>query len=650
VSNGRNNGHRERAAGLAEAGRAAWRRGDAEGALERLRQSVRLDPGNPAAWNDLGAMLVSLDRSGEAEGCFGRALEISSDHASALVNYGGCLYARGALDEAEEYLQAAVRADPDRVAAHYNLAQLLRRKLEFERAATALRRVLDLNPLHLNAWLALGETSAYLGDMDEADRCYREADRVNPGNLPAKLGLALSLPQVCSGKRQMEAMRARYDRGLAGLEDGLEAALERPVAERLEAAQYKNFLLAYHGRNDLELQRRFSRFQRALLESALPQFYAPIARGRESGGRIRVGFASSNFYSCTVGKYFRNWIIGLDERSFETVVFSADAPADALNREIRAASHEFHELPAALQAGAGMIHSARLDVLIYPELGMYPKIFALANMRLAPLQCAAWGHPVTSGHDNVDWFISVEGMEPPGAEAHYSERLVTLPGIGTAYPRPPVPEAVARGSLGLPDEGTLLLFPQSLFKIHPDNDAVLADILAHEPSTRLVMFEDWNASVTRGLSERLGRALAARGEDIAGRVTFLPRARHGDYLRINLACDLMLDSMHWSGGNTALDALACGLPVVTLPGAFMRGRQTMAMLRAVGMDELVAKSPADYVDIALALCRDGHRRAAIRAAIRERNAVLFDQREPVRALQELLKAGAQGTGLQRRPR
>jgi predicted O-linked N-acetylglucosamine transferase (SPINDLY family) len=113
---------------------------------------------------------------------------------------------------------------------------------------------------------------------------------------------------------------------------------------------------------------------------------------------------------------------------------------------------------------------------------------------------------------------------------------------------------------------------------------------------------------------------------------------HDDYLRVNLACDAMLDTLHWSGGNTTLDALACGLPVVTLPGAFMRGRQSSAMLRAVGAAELVASSIDDYRAIASRIIDDRGWRLQLSATIRGGLGELFDRPEPVRALEALLLA------------
>jgi predicted O-linked N-acetylglucosamine transferase (SPINDLY family) len=135
---------------------------------------------------------------------------------------------------------------------------------------------------------------------------------------------------------------------------------------------------------------------------------------------------------------------------------------------------------------------------------------------------------------------------------------------------------------------------------------------------------------------RLQRRFAERGLATAGRVRLLPAVGHQDYLRINLACDLMLDSLHWSGGNTSLDAIACGLPIVTHPGAFMRGRQSAGMLSLMGVDELVAPSQEAYVELATRLGTEPAFRARMRAAIAEGSFRLFDQEAPVRALEDFL--------------
>ena len=179
----------------------------------------------------------------------------------------------------------------------------------------------------------------------------------------------------------------------------------------------------------------------------------------------------------------------------------------------------------------------------------------------------------------------------------------------------------------------LLLCPQSLFKVHPDNDELFARMLADNPAATLVMFDGRHASVTGRFMRRIAGAFERHGVPLAGRMAVLPAVPHDDYLRVNLACDAMLDTLHWSGGNTTLDALACGLPVVTLPGAFMRGRQSAAMLRAVGAEDLIAARRDDYPHDRLASCVAMHAwRSRMAETIRERARRLFDRREPVAGL------------------
>jgi predicted O-linked N-acetylglucosamine transferase (SPINDLY family) len=102
----------------------------------------------------------------------------------------------------------------------------------------------------------------------------------------------------------------------------------------------------------------------------------------------------------------------------------------------------------------------------------------------------------------------------------------------------------------------------------------------------------------------------------------------------------MLDTLHWSGGNTSLDAIAMGLPIVTLPGELMRGRQSLAMLRALGLEELVARDRDDYARIATGLAGDPARRRDVVARMAARAGELFDQQAPLEALAEFLESAA----------
>jgi CRISPR-associated protein Csy1 len=264
-------------------------------------------------------------------------------------------------------------------------------------------------------------------------------------------------------------------------------------------------------------------------------------------------------------------------------------------------------------------------------------------MRLAPVQAAGWGHPVTTGSDAIDCYFTCDAMEPPDASAHYVERLVRLPGLGVSYSMPAAQPPISRAQLGLPEDRRLYVCAQSLFKVHPDMDDVLAHVLERDPLAVLVFFQSGARRITEQLAGRIQRALARRGVPPRGQLKFLPRMAGGDFRRVLAAADVVLDTFRWSGGNTSIDAFAAGVPVVTLPGRFMRGRQTAGMLELMQVKELIAADPEAYVRHAVEVATDRELNAGLRRAIAERRGVLFDRPEPVEAFAQALLAMGAGT-------
>jgi len=439
------------------------------------------------------------------------------------------------------------------------------------------------------------------------------------------------LPAVYDSSEALATVRRRFSTELKALIE--QAGTSAGTAEqRLNALElHNNFFLAYQGEDDRELQADYARLTRRLLGNACPELSGP--RQLSVTGRLRVGFASCFLRDCTVGHYFRSWITDLDSERFEVWVYLLGGPEDAVTETIRQAAFNTVRLEGSLPQAARAILDSAPDVLVYPELGMNGRTYALAAMRLAPVQCAGWGHPVTSGHGTVDYFLSCAAMEPEDGDAHYIESLVRLPGLGTRYAKPDVGMTLSRPDLGLPEGAHLYLFPHAPYKIHPENDALLAGILAADPAGVLVLCDGFVPGHGRMLRQRLETALAERGVT-PNRLRMLPHLPRASFLEANRLCDVMLDTTRWSGGNTTLDALAAGLPVVARRGRFMRGRQSAGMLEIIGLPELIAETDDDYANIALRLGRDKHWRNEVSCRIAAARERLFDDRAPVVALAE----------------
>ena len=648
--------------------------GDLTAAVDLLRQSIRVDPGFAQGHNNLGIVLTDMGRIGEAVSSFReairlnpayarayanlaaaqvrslqfadalasarRAAEIQPDYAHAHHLIGNALVMTGNTIAAEASLRTAIRLKPDFAEASLLLAKTFTKLKRTDEAEQVCRQALSLSPLRHELWAALGDIAAERDQLAEALGAYQRALELRPNDLSTTTRAALLLPNIYANESHLNASRERYSQGIAHLHANADALAQSLQPQRFGDAIANSFLLAYQGRDDKVLQRDYADFVAKIAVYALPGEPRELPRNAvPPQRRIRLGFCSRFFYRSTAGNYFASWITDLDRSVFEIYLYHTHIVDDDLTRRLRAAADHFVQAEESFSQMLGKIRSDNLDILVYPEIGMDRTVYLLSAMRLAPIQVCGWGHPVTPGHRTIDYYFSCEAMEPPDAQAHYNEQLRMLPGIGTRYERPRLSPEVSvktRADYQLPDDATLYLFPQSLFKVHPANDRLLVKAMANDPRGVLVMFAGQNSFVTQKFVARLSHAFAELGITAQGRVKILPGVGHDDYKRINQLCDLMLDTLHWSGGNTSLDALAMGLPIVTLPGEFMRGRQTMGMLTLMGVEELIAQSEEDYLTIALRLGTDRPFRDDISRRILDNAARIFDDTEPPRAVGRIL--------------
>ncbi|MBR0347241.1 MAG: hypothetical protein IJI03_18485, partial [Rudaea sp.] len=116
----------------------------------------------------------------------------------------------------------------------------------------------------------------------------------------------------------------------------------------------------------------------------------------------------------------------------------------------------------------------------------------------------------------------------------------------------------------------------------------------------------------------------------------VPRRAYAEYLGAVAAADLVLDSIHFSGGSTSLDVLSLGTPLVTLEGKRMRGRQTAGMLRMLGVEELIAADADAYVELAVGLAADRARRDDLRRRLLAKQDLLFSDARVMPALEAFL--------------
>lgn len=658
-------GQAEAVRGQKEAARGCWRRaqrlaeasaelllaigaaqgqaGIMEDAAASFRLALKRDPGLAPAHNNLGSALAYLGRYDAAAASYRAALDLAPENIEMQVNLANTLAGAGQAEAALATYDQAIRLDPGQAAAWRGKGDVLSGLGRLDEAVSAYRETVRLQPGLAEAWSNLGTALGNLGRRAEAEAAYAEALRQNSALLAARANLAVArLPLVYRDEAEIDQARAAY-------QADLEALASAPLPAGLDAEATGGvppFYLAYQGRDDCALQGLYGAYVTRVMAALHPRWTtAPKIERPRPGQRIRIGILSAYFYRHSNWKIpIKGWLAGLDRARFEIHGYHLGGKQDAETAIAARLCHRFTAESLSLAGWAERIRGDRLHVLLIPGIGMDPLTTRLAALKLAPVQATSWGHPETSGLASIDHFLSSDLMEPEGAEAHYTEKLVRLPKLSIAYePGTVEPAPVTRAELGVPEESTLYWCCQSLYKYLPRYDAVFPRIAAaHPASCFLFIAYPGDPAVTAVFRSRLDAAFAAEGLDAAAFCRFVPHMPVDRFAGITALADIFLDSIGWSGCNSTLEALGQGVPVVTLCGALMRGRHSAAILSLLGLPELIAESVEDYIVLAAALGRDPDRRGGLSAQILRDRHLLDHDRACIDGLARYLEDAAMG--------
>jgi protein O-GlcNAc transferase len=579
-------------------------------------------------------------RLAAAEAAYKRLVAINPRDAEDLHSLGQVLHDCGQLAEAQDALERAIEIEPERPATHHLLGVVLFDRCHVFEAAKAFQRAISLDVSRPDSYYELGRSLFRLGQDADSQSAYKKALEINGNYTPAAWALALSLPHIYESEKEIEESRTNWIQGLEEISQQLSLDTPDAIEYAVAAANsVTNFFLHYQRYDDVQLQQRFG----ALLQRVAVAKYPKAKRLRDASqghsARLRVGFVSAHFRFHSVMKTHGRWVTNLDRNRFEVHVFHITGLTDGTGTTDairRGADSYFCTTRTDLLIDE--IVARQLDALIYLDLGMDPRANIPASLRLARVQCLAGGHPVTSGLPTIDYFLSNDLMEPPGGETHYSERLVRLPNLGGSYPRPPIVSAENRSSNTKP----IYLCSQSLFKLLPQYDSIFPEIAQRVGECEFWFLEGPMRPVAEIFEKRLFAAFARYNLDAERYCQIYPPLGYFDFLSLNQQADVFLDSICWSGHNSALEAVACGLPIVTLPGATMRSRHCYGILKRLGVTSTIAQDLDQYYEIAARLGTDVDFHEEVREAMLSSTHELFDDEAPIRALADFLESACRG--------
>jgi predicted O-linked N-acetylglucosamine transferase (SPINDLY family) len=633
-----------------------WRMERREESIAQFDKLLLLAPSHLAAINERGSVLAELRRYDEAAASFEKVLSYQPQYAEAHLNRGNVLGALKNYDAALAAYDKALAIKPDLADAWLGRGNVLRELKRYSDALATYDRALSLKADLAGAWLGRGNLFSVLERYEDARTAFDRALLLRPDLAEAWVGIG----NQCNDLDQLEDASEAFDRALALKPDLAEAWLGRgnvfskfrryddafvafDKALRLDpsikfaagfrllaklhmcdwtdlVAETEQLLSAIRGdkpssvpfallttpasaADQLQCARNFVRDQPAL---------PPISSGEVySHDRIRVAYLSSELREHAVGYAMVGLFEHHDNSRFEVTGISFEPLGESdFCRRLKGAFENFIDASAQSDEQiAELVRQREIDIVVDLNGHTRNARWGIFARKPAPIQVNYLGYAGTSGAEYFDYIMSDAVIIPKEHFQHYSESVVWLPDSflvndDTRYIAERTPE---RSELDLPEKAFVFCCFNQLHKIDP----TIFDIWMHllrEVARSVLWLKQEDALACNNL-----RAEAERRGVSPERLIFasyLPDM--ADHLARHRQADLFLDTLHYNAHTTASDALWVGLPVVTYLGSTFAGRVAASQLKAVGLDELIATSLADYEASALRLARDSSLLASVK--------------------------------------
>ena len=639
-----------------------------EEAEQQFLKALALSPDQFVIINNLGVIYSAQDRVVEAEARFERAIELAPDYAEARLNLGQLLARLARWEQAEQQFKSVLSLRPEWAETHNDLGNLYLAQRDYPRAEasflkalelapqsamflsnygnllketgrinearTAFKQANDSEPGFADAFYNLGVLEAEYGESDAAASAYLKALEINLEYAEAhnNLGVLLKNKQEFSrslqhltAAQQLQPGNSEYlsNLGVWALESGnLDAAQDwfnQSIAlndKNFGARSNLLFLLNYLP--DIDADARFKAAVEfgELLEADVQKSEEPF--GFEPQTVLKIGLVSADLRKHPVSYFLLGVLEELIRKygqRIEVHAFSNSLVFDDYSRAIAEVCSSWHGIRGRPDREVkNLIRSLGIEILIDLSGHTAENRLALFASRAAPVQVSWLGYFATTGLTQMDYLLTDTHSSPPGAEAYFTEELIRFPATRMCFTPPEIENSVLKAASAEAGSVTFGSFG-NLAKLNEEVLQAWSRIMENVSSSRLLIKA--NQLDDSSIRERLMGDLTRAGVDTS-RIVLDGRSELVEYYKSYQSVDIVLDTFPFSGGTTTCDALSQGVPVVTLAGDSIVSRQGACFLANCGLDDWVADSKADYVDIATRMSADPRKLSDLRECIKSR--------------------------------
>ena len=587
---------------------AEYHRGGQFNAARSLYEEIlREIPDQPVALHLLGVLAAQVGDTAAGVGWIRRAIQVWPHDVTFHINLAYILEGAGRIEEAAEAYREALELAPRDADLHFRHGNTLRLLGLMEPAGLQFEEVLRLEPGHVGALNNLGLIRAEAGRLDGALALCREAVRLAPNSAMAHSNLG-------------------HDLKLAGqIHEAVEAYRRATELEPGDAHYHSNLVYAqvFDPAASAEMIREELARWNVRHGAPLGARVGPHTNDADPERRLRIGYVSPDFCSHCQSLFTIPFLEHHDHAAFEIFCYASVERPDGHTRRIIGHADVWRDVRSLDDAAlCDLIRADRIDILVDLTMHMAhgrPLVFA---RKPAPLQVAWLAYPGSTGLTVMDYRFTDPYLDPPnsGVDKLYAEKSLRLAATFWCYDpldaSPPVvgpPPALANGYVTF---GCL----NNFCKVNEGVLKLWAPVMAGMAGARLVLLADEGQHRERTLAVLEGLGVSRQ------RVCFESKRPRAEYLRLYQRIDIGLDTLPYNGHTTSLDSYFMGVPVVTLVGGTVVGRAGLSQLTNLGLGELIARTPEEYVRITADLARDLPRLAVLRGTLRERmrNSPLMD--------------------------
>jgi predicted O-linked N-acetylglucosamine transferase (SPINDLY family) len=558
------------------------------------RQVLAQQPNHAGTIHMIARLAMELGRTDAAIALLERAIKIAPAAPDYHADRARALRSAGRLDEAADACNRAIALRPDSAHLHNDLGNVLLDARRIPRAIDAFRRAIALNPDFLEAANNLGNALMKLGAVDQAIAAYRDAIRLQPDLAESHANLASALKDTGQLDQALSCYRRAED-----LKPDPHIAGARLYAIHLHPEYNPRRILEEHVRwND--------RYAQPLTRSIRPH-----QNDRNRDRKLRIGYASGDLNDHPVGRFMLPLLPNHDREQFEIFCYSDTRRQDATTARLRGAASQWRiTLALSDEQLAALVRQDAIDILV--DLTMHAhgsRLLAFAR-KPAPVQVTYLAYCSTTGLETMDWRLTDPHLDPAGTDAFCTERSIRLPRSYWCY-SPPAEAGPTRQARRQTNSITFACLNNFAKVSQPALDCWAAILKRVEPS-RLILH------IAEGEHRRRILDFFAQRGISQDCITFVERAPLAQYFAQYHQVDIALDTFPFAGATTTCDALWMGVPVVSLAGDTAVGRSGLSILSNVGLPDLVARSPDQYISIATALALDRPRFTEISRSLRQR--------------------------------